>query len=131
MSHIDIAQEIVIGLPQETVPDTYLSVPAWDQLNGGYGLCRDNVRGQNSPKKSYNQNGLIPFRGYDEFLCVLPYEAHLRGCELKPGDQWLLIGARNLGNNLRIIAYKNNDKLRQEDSEESKHSKESGLSVER
>jgi len=39
MSHIDIAQEIVIGLPQETVPDTYLSVPAWDQLNGGYGFA--------------------------------------------------------------------------------------------
>jgi len=75
-----------------------LSVPAWEELNGGLGLCRDRVREGVRPEDK------LPKRYYRNW-CLFPYEEHLRWLDLTAEDKWVLTGARNLGNNLRIIGW--------------------------
>lgn len=94
---IELGQMIILRLPQELIEECHLSVPKWDELNGKVGLCRD--------RKRAGPGATLPYRGYDEKNCLLPYEEHLDALNLKPEDAWLLIGIRNIGNNLRIIAW--------------------------
>lgn len=117
MAKIDIGQKIVIQLPQELIIDCYLSVPGWDELRGKNGYCRDRERASQDPNtptfvasKDAQGNPLfkfkLPYRSYDEGICLLPYEDHLQRLGLMPENPWLLIGARNLGNNLRIVGWR-------------------------
>lgn len=117
MAKIDIGQKIVIRLPQELITDCHLSVPGWDELRGKNGYCRDRGRASQDPNaptfvasKDAQGNPLLefrlPYRSYDEGICLLPYEDHLQRLGLRPEIPWLLIGARNLGNNLRIIGWR-------------------------
>lgn len=117
MVKIDIGQKIVIRLPQELIIDCHLSVPGWDELKGKNGYCRDKERANQDPDaptfvagKDAQGNPLfkfrLPYRSYDEGICLLSYEDHLQRLGLKPEDPWLILGARNLGNNLRIIGWR-------------------------
>jgi hypothetical protein len=94
---ISIGQMIVLQIPQETIRKCHLSIPAWDMINGTVGFCRDHKRAEPGQP--------LPYRGYDHETCLFSYEEHLRRLHLTSKDPWLLIGARNLGNNLRIIGY--------------------------
>lgn len=109
---IALGQMIVVRIPQELIADPYLSVPGWEKLTGTNGLCRDKKRALDDPNAPTYSEGLdedgsvkLPYRSYDEKACLLPYEEHLQRLNLKPEDPWLLVGIRNLGNNLRIIGY--------------------------
>jgi len=95
--HIELGQMLVLRLPQQLIKETYLSVPGWDELNGKLGLCRDRNRAIPEVK--------LPYRGYDKECCLLSYGEHLQRFNLKPEDPWLIVGVRNLGNNLRVIAW--------------------------
>lgn len=117
MAKIDIGQKIVIRLPQELITDCHLSIPWWDELKGRNGYCRDKERASQDPNAPTFVTGSdpqgnplsmfrLPYRSYDEGICLLPYEDHLQRLGLKPEDPWLVIGARNLGNNLRIIGWR-------------------------
>lgn len=117
MAKIDIGQKIVIRLPQELITDCHLSIPRWDELKGGNGYCRDKERASQDPNAPAYVTGSdpqgnppfasrLPYRSYDEGVCLLPYEDHLQRLGLKPEDPWLVIGARNLGNNLRIVGWR-------------------------
>jgi hypothetical protein len=117
MAKVDIGQKIVIRLPQELITDCHLSVPGWDELKGKNGYCRDKERARLDPNAPTSVTGRdaqgsplfefrLPYRSYDEGVCLLPYEDHLQRLGLKPEDPWLVIGARNLGNNLRIVGWR-------------------------
>lgn len=117
MAKIDIGQKIVIRLPQELITDCHLSIPGWNELKGKNGYCRDKERAGQDPNaptfvagRDAQGNPLLefrlPYRSYDEGMCLLPYEEHLHRLGLKLEDLWLVIGARNLGNNLRIIGWR-------------------------
>jgi len=103
---IELAQMLVTKVPQEIIETPYLSVPGWDYLNGRNGYCRDSIRAKCDSLAKADENGIVPYRGYDEPLSVFPYSSHLQALNLKPEAPWLLVGVRNLGNNLRIVGYK-------------------------
>lgn len=85
----------IIEISQEDIKDCILSVPAWSKINGSVGFCRDSKRKE--------KNKSIPYRGYKESY-LLPYKEHLRRLGLRWEDV-LVNGARNLGNNLRVIGW--------------------------
>lgn len=90
-----------LEIPKESINACFLSVPAWDELNKGLGFCRDSIR---TGKEGFEPNGK-PKRHYRKW-CLFPYSEHLRWLNLEPKDKWILTGARNLGNNLRIIGWR-------------------------
>jgi len=100
---------LILKIPQGLIENCYLSIPGWDYLNGGNGLCRDSIRAMKDSHAPRDEKGnlKLPYRSYNESCFVLPYDVHLRSLKLKSDDPWLLVGARNLGNNLRIVGYKN------------------------
>jgi len=101
---IELGQMLILKIPQPLIEECWLSVPGWEQLKGGNGLCRDRKRASQDPK--FAQLGFkLPYRSYDEKCCLLPYEKHLQTFGLKPKDPWLIVGIRNLGNNIRIIGW--------------------------
>ncbi len=102
--NIEIGQMMITRIPRQDILDSWLSVPGWEKLNGTNGYCRDNIRASQDPDFD-PEKGKLPYRSYDEKSCLLPYEEHLRQLGLKPEDKWILTGARNLGNNLRIIGW--------------------------
>ena len=104
---IVLGQMIVSKIAQEMIHNSYLSVPGWDGIANKNGLCRDKKRAVQDPNAPVKSDGSLdlPYRSYDEDVCLFSYEEHLERLNLKPEDPWLLIGARNLGNNLRIVGY--------------------------
>lgn len=107
---IEIGQTIVLKIPQELVTESWLSVPGWDKLKYTNGFCRDNLRAADDPAFAMNKQKL-PFRSYNEEACLFPYYAHLEKLGLSNSIPWLMTGARNLGNNLRIVGWKEHQGL--------------------
>ena len=73
-----------------------LSVPEWDKLNGCRGIVRDRPRrrpGEALPVYDIPKGAKCP------------YDDHLEQLGLSPQDLLIVIGARNLGSNLGIVAY--------------------------
>jgi len=97
---IRIRQELVIEIPGPIIRDAFLSVPRWDSLNGRAGIVRDRPRAARvAPGK--------PLPVFDVSSDAKPtYDVHLAELGLSPQDPLIVVGARNLGNNLRIVAYK-------------------------
>ncbi len=116
-STITIGQMIVIKIPKEVIEKIYLSAPGWNHLNGSKGYVRDRVRSCNKPDTDEKNIDLKAYRDYDEKKCVFTYEDHINGLlkeyKLSETDYWLIIGARNLGNNLRIVGYREGEGLLQ------------------
>ena len=105
---LEIGQTFVVKIPKEAIRNSHLSVPRWEELNGTNGFCRDEIRAETdafAPRDSTGKRKL-PYRGYDRDRCLYTYQAHLQALNLTPSDPWLTIGARNLGNNVRIVGYK-------------------------
>lgn len=101
---IELGQMLIMKIPQQLVEEYWLSVPGWEHLKGRNGFCRDRKRASQDPE--FRRRGLkLPYRSYDEKSCLLSYIEHLRNLGLKPDDKWIIVGARNLGNNLRIIGW--------------------------
>jgi len=97
---VRIRQELVIEIPGQTVAQAFLSVPRWDSLNARGGIVRDRRR---SAKVAAGK----PLPAFDVSSdAKLPYDLHLAELGLSPRDPLIVVGARNLGNNLRIVAYK-------------------------
>lgn len=97
---VRIRQELVIELPGQIVADAFLSVPKWESLNGHGGIVRDRPRAAIvAPGKA------LPVFDVSSDA-KLPYDVHLAELGLSPQDPLIVVGARNLGNNLRIVAYK-------------------------
>jgi len=102
--NIEVGQMLILKIPQRLIKECWLSVPGWEKLKGKNGLCRDRKRASQDPK--FTQLGFkLPYRSYDEEYCLLSYERHLQYVGLRPEDSWLIVGIRNLGNNLRIIGW--------------------------
>ena len=97
---IRIRQELLLEIPRQVVEAAFLSVPAWDELNGHAGIVRDRTRAENmAPGRK------LPIRDFSPGVKP-PYDEHLSKLGLLPNDPLVVIGARNLGNNLRIVAYR-------------------------
>ena len=90
-----------VTIPRSWIENCYLSVPAWDYLNGKLGLCRDTVRAGTPPKEELLE---APKRCYDPIFSV-GYDRHLNLLGLSPVDKFVLTGVRNLGNNLGIVTW--------------------------
>jgi hypothetical protein len=103
-----LKQKLVAVIPQEMVKEVFLSIPRWRELNGRGGIVRDRTRGRG--KK-------LPWYDLDSGA-KLTYDDHIGQLGLAPEDPLLIIGARNLGNNLRIIAYMKNKGILQVEGEE-------------
>jgi len=113
---MELAQMIVLKIPQRIMEGSWLSVPGWEKLKLTNGLCRDRIRASQDIK--FTSLGLkLPYRSYDEKSCLLPYYRHLEILDLKSDDLWLIIGMRNLGNNLRIIGWNRSKGLLELNSE--------------
>lgn len=93
---VRIRSELVMEIPCEMIETSLLSTPGWDKLNGCGGIVRDRQRagGSKAPPVYDVPKG-----------AKLPYDEHLERLNLSPQDPLVVIGARNLGNNLRIVAY--------------------------
>jgi len=102
-----IEQRTVLKLPQEMISQAHLSVPGWSYLVGTNGLCRDTKRALYDPRAPRDSKGnlILPYRSYDSKKCLKTYSFHLESLGLKNADPWILLGVRNLGNNLRIVAF--------------------------
>lgn len=98
--NIRLRQEIILEIPRLMIKEAFLSVPKWKALNGSGGIVRDRTRA----------NRLAPGKPLPIFAVSPtdkpPYDEHLATLGLAADDPLLIIGARNLGNNLRIVAYK-------------------------
>jgi len=103
-TNIEIGQMMVTIIPQQVIVDSWLSVPGWEHLAGTNGLCRDHIRASQDPAFD-SATMKLPYRSYEIDKCLFPYEKHLEGVGLLPADNWILTGARNLGNNLRIVGW--------------------------
>ena len=114
---VRIKQELLIKIPHCVIDNCFLSIPRWDILNGGGGIVRDRSRiSKIAPGSS------LPFFGVPSDAKP-EYDTHLNDLNLSVQDPIIVIGARNLGNNLRIIAYKKGKGLLQllgEDTDKSK-----------
>jgi len=85
--------EIVI--PWSQLDGAFLSVPCWRAIASGYGLLRHGPKGVASGERTYEYPRYCPT--YEEHAANIPVE----------NDQALLIcGARNLGNNLGFVAFR-------------------------
>ncbi|OGN90841.1 MAG: hypothetical protein A2158_05140 [Chloroflexi bacterium RBG_13_46_14] len=102
--NIEIGQMMVTKIPQQVISNSWLSVPGWEHLTGTNGLCRDYIRASQDPAFD-SATMKLPYRSYEIEKCLFPYEKHLEGVGLSPSDKWILTGARNLGNNLRIVGW--------------------------
>jgi hypothetical protein len=97
---IRIRQELLLEIPRQVVEAAILSVPEWDKLSGHAGIVRDRTRAEIiAPGKE------LPIRDFAQGVKP-PYDEHLSRLGLCPNDPLVVIGARNLGNNLRIVAYR-------------------------
>ncbi|GAG96491.1 unnamed protein product, partial [marine sediment metagenome] len=95
-----LRQELMLEIPVQMLEKAFLSVPKWHELNGRGGIVRDRTRAsQRAPGE--------PLPIFDLAREGKPaYDQHLALLGLAPNDPLVVIGARNLGNNLRIVAYK-------------------------
>ncbi len=96
---LEINQQIVLRLPGELLSEALFSVPAWDKLSGALGYVRDELRWPTYMDPRQLPKVILP-QG-----CKLPYEDHLAGLGIAPTDAFVLVSARNVGNNLRIVAW--------------------------
>ena len=104
---VQLRQELILKIPRQAVRTALLSVPKWDDLNGRGGIVRDRTRAA-----AIGHNGDLLYR--DSTPDMKPsYDAHLKENGLSHRDPLIVIGARNLGNNLRIVAYKSGKGLLQ------------------
>jgi hypothetical protein len=109
---ICLGQATVLKFPLSLMADCRLSFPAWDAVAKTNGLCRDNIRAQadTSPQQGASEKQLtarrpLPYRSYDAEVCLVNHTRHLQEAGLKLDDPWFFVSARNLGNNLRIVAW--------------------------
>jgi hypothetical protein len=102
-----LKQKLVAAIPREMIEEAYLSVPGWQELNGRGGIVRDHLRGRGKR---------LPWYDLDSGA-KLTCDEHLGRLGLAPDDPLLIVGARNLGNNLRVIAYKDQKGLLQVEGE--------------
>ncbi|MGC8989059.1 MAG: hypothetical protein ACP5MD_02955, partial [Verrucomicrobiia bacterium] len=107
-----LGQATVLRFPLSLMADCHLSFPAWDAVATTNGLCRDNIRAQaetgTQPGATETQPTArqpLPYRSYNADECLVPHTRHLQESGLKPDDPWFFVSARNLGNNLRIVAW--------------------------
>lgn len=98
---LQFGQCLVATLPRSLLAEPLLSIPAFETLRGGLGFCRDTVRARIDP----NWHGELPYRAYSVEPCLRSYEKHLESLGLASADPWLLVGARNVGNNLGYVAW--------------------------
>lgn len=109
---IRIRQELLLEIPHQVLEAAILSVPEWDKLSGRAGIVRDRTRGALiAPGRE------LPIRDFAQGV-KLSYDEHLSRLGLCPNDPLVVIGARNLGNNLRIVAYRRGKGLLQLRGEE-------------
>jgi hypothetical protein len=85
----------------------FLSMPAWAAFSGRGGIVRDRIRQRRLKKRGALPVYDLPPDG------KLAYDEHLSRLGLSAGEPLLVISARNLGNNLRIIAYRRGEALMQ------------------
>lgn len=107
---IRIAQMMVLRIPASLIAEAFLSIPKWEDLHGTTGFCRDSLRAAQDPGAPTEVGDgapkyRLPYRGYDYKCCALPYGEHLRLLELGAEDPFVLIGVRDLGNNLFRVAW--------------------------
>ncbi|MDH7501859.1 MAG: hypothetical protein QHJ82_03975 [Verrucomicrobiota bacterium] len=142
-----LGQATVLRFPFSLMADCHLSFPAWDAVATTNGLCRDNIRAQ---AKTGTQPGAtetqptarqpLPYRSYNADACLVHHARHLQEAGLKLHDPWFFVSARNLGNNLRIVAWTRSRGLFELNGEEAVSSgrvytclckTESGLAIDR
>jgi phosphomannomutase/phosphomannomutase/phosphoglucomutase len=104
---VSIRQELVLRVPRSLIKSVHLSVPAWEALRGRGGILRDRIR-----RDRIAPHERLPHWDVDE-ASEVTYDEHLAGLGLPPEQPLLVIGARNLGNNLRVVGYRRGEKLLQ------------------
>lgn len=107
-----LGQASVLRFPLSLMADCRLSFPAWDSVAKTNGLCRDNIRAQahtslqrNAKETPLTARKALPYRSYDGEVCLVSHTRHLQQAGLNLDDPWFFVSARNLGNNLRIVAW--------------------------
>ena len=92
--HVTVETRIRVDIPWNQLDAALLSVPHWGQVAGGQGFLRHGPGGVTGRKRTYPYPESCP-----------PYREHAAGIPLEDGQVLLMLGARNLGNNLGFVAY--------------------------
>ena len=85
---------IQLFIPSKRLHEALLSVPSWSKIAGGNGFVRHGPGGVSARVRTYD---------YPD--CCPTYEEHAERIPLAEKQVLLMLGTRNLGNNLCFVAY--------------------------